>query len=409
MENELEVTARITNITQSKGGLLVGVDRSPLRPAMGGQDEDKGWIIKNDKKYSIEHVINKNGSTHLLIKNTNATLKVGDIILIKVDQERRKKLSIIHTVQHAFFKALTMIKEDIKFENVFLTVKDALPYGELIVSSQSDLKFDILTKAELITNDVIKRDLKVKVYWVNKSNLTKNIRVRDTLLMRVDKLRIVEIEGYDWSACSGTHVERTGEIYFFKLVNFKKLKNKGRPRYKLIFIAGEDALKHALRLGNNLIEASQLFGFQPENLVGYLNNLKNEIQRLEVLKENLFSLLKEEIFRIIKSEINTILLIEGMNLKDQIRLVKDLRKKGFPNTIFGLMTKINNEIFFTVFGSKDAVCRFLEVVRELEGQIWGKDIYQGRVPLDRYEQLKNRLIEVFGNDIIRTMERKSKR
>ena len=409
MESEFEVTARVTNVTRSKDGLLVEVDKNPLRPAMGGQDEDRGWIVKNSERYSVDRVINKNGVIQLLIKNANATLKVGDIVLINVDQERRRKLSIIHTAQHAFFKALTIVEDDIEFENVFLTVKDGLPYGELIISSQRDLSFEKLTEAEFITNDVIKRDLKVKIYWIAKSELTENIRARDTLLMRVDRLRVVEIDGYDWSACSGTHVKRTGEIYFFKLINVKKLKNRGKQRYKLIFIAGEEALKYALQLGNNLIKASQLFGFRPENLVGYLNNMKNEIQRLEVLKESLFSLLKDEIFRQMESKTNSLLLIEGMSPKDQIRLLKDLRKKVSPDVIFGLMTKINNEIFFTVFGSKDAVNRFLEVVRELEGQIWGKNIYQGRIPLDHYEQLKNRLIGVFGNDIIRTMERKSKR
>ena len=408
MENEFEVTARVTNVMRSKDGLLVEVDKNPLRPAMGGQDEDRGWIVKNSERYSVDRVINKNGAIQLLIKNANATLKVGDIVLINVDQERRRKLSIIHTAQHAFFKALTIVEDDIEFENVFLTVKDGLPYGELIISSQRDLSFEKLTEAEFITNDVIKRDLKVKIYWIAKSELTENIRARDTLLMRVDRLRIVEIDGYDWSACSGTHVKRTREIYFFKLINVKKLKNRGKQRYKLIFIAGKEALKYALQLGNNLIKASQLFGFRPENLVGYLNNMKNEIQRLEVLKESLFSLLKDEIFKQMESKTNSLLLIEGMGPKDQIRLLKDLRKKVSPDVIFGLMTKINNEIFFTVFGSKDAVNRFLEVVRELEGQIWGKNIYQGRIPLDRYEQLKNRLIGVFGNDIIRTMERKSK-
>ena len=50
---------------------------------------------------------------------------------------------------------------------------------------------------------------------------------------KVDKsIRIVEIQGFDWSACGGTHVARTGEVGLIKIVKAEKRGGETRIEFR---------------------------------------------------------------------------------------------------------------------------------------------------------------------------------
>ena len=61
-------------------------------------------------------------------------------------------------------------------------------------------------------------------------------------------IRIVQVEGFDWSACGGTHVARTGEVGLIKIV---KLERRGAET-RVEFRCGRRAL-HDYRRKNQLI------------------------------------------------------------------------------------------------------------------------------------------------------------
>jgi alanyl-tRNA synthetase len=50
---------------------------------------------------------------------------------------------------------------------------------------------------------------------------------------KVDQsIRIVEIEGFDWSACGGTHVARTGEVGLIKIIKAEKRGGETRIEFR---------------------------------------------------------------------------------------------------------------------------------------------------------------------------------
>ena len=74
---------------------------------------------------------------------------------------------------------------------------------------------------------------------VNTKFLSRDEALQDSSLFTLkdiipknEKIRIVEIEGFDKSACGGTHVSNTNEIGEIEIF---KLQNKGKSNRRLYF------------------------------------------------------------------------------------------------------------------------------------------------------------------------------
>ena len=48
----------------------------------------------------------------------------------------------------------------------------------------------------------------------------------------IGDVRVVEVEGFDWSACGGTHVNRTGEVGLIKIIKWEKRGAETRVEFR---------------------------------------------------------------------------------------------------------------------------------------------------------------------------------
>src|SRR5208283_3355609 len=79
---------------------------------------------------------------------------------------------------------------------------------------------------------------------------------------REGDIRLVEVEGFDLSACGGTHVSRTGGV---GIVSIRKVERaKGLTRVE--FLCGGRALRRARQDFAILSEAARLFSAALENV-----------------------------------------------------------------------------------------------------------------------------------------------
>ena len=343
----------IVQIVEHDKYKLVQLDRNIFRPAMGGQDCDLGKIVKEDgSEIQILGVLREDGDVFLKV-NKDANIRVGEKIKAFVDTERRRLLSMLHTAQHIFYQALNRVtKGGVKFRNVFLTIKDGLPYGELGVLTEEDIKLSKIIDAEILTNNIILENRKDKEYILKKDQIPNDVRVRDSILDKLDTVRIIEVDGFDKSACSGTHVNQTLEIISFKILKWKKKKNS----YKFFFTVGKNALGEFSRLSNVLIEASSEFGFNPMDLLSYLKNSYTEIKRAKNFEKNLI----DKTIRLIeyRIKIGDYPIIEDLgelDVKYHYKIVKKLSRKHDLNNLLVLVSRVNGDIFLTVFGEKNKI------------------------------------------------------
>jgi Ser-tRNA(Ala) deacylase AlaX len=99
--------------------------------------------------------------------------------------------------------------------------------------SLEDLNKDRVAEIERETNRVLAEDRPITVRFVTQEEFARSDLVRlarDLVPKDLDRIRVVEIEGYDAQADGGTHVGRTGEVGALRIV---KTENKGKANRRL--------------------------------------------------------------------------------------------------------------------------------------------------------------------------------
>jgi alanyl-tRNA synthetase len=141
---------------------------------------------------------------------------------------------------------------------------------------------EALDKVEDRANAVVWEDREVKTYFVPEE------KIDAVPLRRPPKkqgmIRVVEVAGYDYSACGGTHCRRSGEVGLIKVLGTEKI----RRNLRFDFLCGGRALADYRVKDRNVRKIAGFFsslpgdtGGQVEKLAADLKALKKRGRRLE--------------------------------------------------------------------------------------------------------------------------------
>ena len=200
------------------------LNKTPFYGESGGQVGDKGEIkTTNDSNIFVEDTI-KILDNLFVHKSTilSGSLKIGDKVKSFVDKKRRKNLASNHSATHLLHSALRKILGDHVNQKGSLVTDDKLRFD---ISHPNQISRDEIIKIENIVNSEIR---------LNKSVETKVMDSKDAMNSGAlalfgekysDKVRVVSMGSkdshgncYSKELCGGTHVERTGDIGFFKII-----------------------------------------------------------------------------------------------------------------------------------------------------------------------------------------------
>lgn len=216
----------LEQISLPDGRLGVVLDRTYFYPTGGGQEHDTGGI---DAALVVD--VFKDDVNSRLIHVVEGQVSMGRV-MAHIDAERRLRHMQHHTAQHLLTQC---ILRQCDFETVSANINGYTPSSLDLVTSQIS-KSD-LDQAELLANQIIYEDRMVKTYFVTPEEL-KSIPLRRPPKVN-ENIRIVEIDGYDYSACGGTHVLHTGSIGLVKVLKTERQNEKTR----VYFIAGLQAMQ----------------------------------------------------------------------------------------------------------------------------------------------------------------------
>ncbi len=224
----LEFDATVVAVTDVEGRPGVVLDGSAFYPTSGGQPFDTGWLedvrvleVIEDDAGRVVHVLDK-------------PLEVGRRIHGRVDAERRLDHMQQHTGQHILSAALDRLSHA-------RTVGFHLGADVSTVDLDVPLSHEALAAAEAEANRIVWEDRPVTIRTVSEAEAAALPLRKEP--ERTGALRLIEVEGYDLSACGGTHVTRTGSVGLIATLSGERLRGGTRVE----FVCGGRALRY-LRL-----------------------------------------------------------------------------------------------------------------------------------------------------------------
>src|SRR5438552_1143787 len=253
----------------------VVLDQTCFYPEGGGQPADHGELRFGDRKLKVTNV-KKFGNiiVHFLDQPIDQEI---DLVEGEIDWQRRVNLMRHHTGTHALIGAARRVLG----EHVWQAgAQKEVESSRLDITHFREISGKERERIERLVNQVILRDLPVQVAWMarEKAQAKYGYRLYQGGAVPGSKIRVVRIQGWDAEACGGTHCKRTGELGVFKIEKAGKLQD-GVER--IIFSAGEPALKRINQQGEALAKASELLKTTPEKLPESIKTIVAERDSLE--------------------------------------------------------------------------------------------------------------------------------
>ncbi|MGC9175473.1 MAG: alanine--tRNA ligase-related protein [Thermoplasmata archaeon] len=201
-------------------------DKTIIYPGGGGQPPDSGYFIGDSFKARIPFAKRENGK--ILHKYELIEGKISDHGKIVLDWERRYALMKMHTAEHILYRSIENLF-NVKFQKVELHENESLLF------INGNISIDDISRAEDLANSIVEKNIPLKFYYGNIEDVEDDVRIRKDRIKN-EKIRIVEIEGFDKSACSGIHVKSTSEVGIIFVKSIKK-----SDFFEIKFLSGETA------------------------------------------------------------------------------------------------------------------------------------------------------------------------
>jgi alanyl-tRNA synthetase len=190
------------------GKPAVALDRTAFYPTGGGQPNDTGTL----GGLQVLDVVASQGVIWHLVGD--GVLNEGAEVQGEVLWTRRFEHMQQHTGQHVLSQAFNRVcdAETLAFHLGSLT--------STIDLDRVDLSSDLIAATEIASNAIVDDALPVTAAFVGEAQLSQIPLRRPPKV--TDNVRIVQVEGFDWSACGGTHVSNTAQIGLIKITGTER-------------------------------------------------------------------------------------------------------------------------------------------------------------------------------------------
>ena len=245
---------------EHEGRPAVTLDRTAFYPSSGGQPFDTGRLGAS----GVVETVDANGEViHVL----SAGLAAGVAVTGEIDWARRFDHMQQHTGQHVLSAAFDRL-----FDN--RTVGFHMGADVSTIDLVREAAPAEVERAVDEANRIVWEDRPVSIRLVSQTEAT-NLSLRKES-GREGTLRLIDVSGFDLSACGGTHVERTGAIGVIAALSTERLRGGAR----LTFTCGARALR-ALRTFRNAVAGSvRILSVLPDDLPAAVERAQAESKDL---------------------------------------------------------------------------------------------------------------------------------
>ncbi|MEJ1960475.1 MAG: alanine--tRNA ligase [Gammaproteobacteria bacterium] len=207
--------AQVQSLATGEEGEVV-LDRTPFYAESGGQVGDAGELSGPGVRFIVEDTL-KRGTAHSHIgKLAAGKIAVGDSLGAHVNSERRRATALNHTATHLLHAALRSVLGSHVTQKGSLVAPDRLRFD---FSHFQPIAPDELKHIEHLVNAEIRRNEPAETKVMDYEGAV----AAGAMALFGEKyekdVRVLRIGEFSMELCGGTHVQRAGDIGFFKIVS----------------------------------------------------------------------------------------------------------------------------------------------------------------------------------------------
>ena len=206
----------VDELQAGEAGVVV-LEQTPFYAESGGQVGDVGFIVAGENRFRVEDTQKIKAAVHGQFGAVvSGRLKVGDAVSAEIDNDIRDSIMRNHSVTHLMHKALrdvlgTHVEQKGSLQNAELTRFD--------ISHPQGISAEEIAEVERRVNAAIIANVPVKVETMSIEDAQKSGAVMLFGEKYGDFVRVITMGDYSTELCGGTHVARTGDIGFFKIIS----------------------------------------------------------------------------------------------------------------------------------------------------------------------------------------------
>ncbi|HXA36211.1 MAG TPA: alanine--tRNA ligase [Steroidobacteraceae bacterium] len=194
----------------------VVLDHTPFYAESGGQIGDAGLLIGATGRFSVRDTRKIGASfAHMGVLEAGE-LRVGDVVEAQVNQERRTAIALNHSATHLLHAALRKVLGLHVEQKGSLVAADRLRFD---FSHTQAMSQEEIQRVEELVNSAIRNNAPVETRVMALDEAVAAGAMSLFGEKYEDDVRVLSIGDFSMELCGGTHVQRAGDIGFFKILS----------------------------------------------------------------------------------------------------------------------------------------------------------------------------------------------
>jgi len=312
-----------------EGKPAVILDQTCFYPESGGQPSDHGTL----DGAAVAHVFEDDDRIVHVLEGE----PVGERVKGVVDWGRRFDHMQQHSGQHILSQSFI---ELLAGETMSFHLGELASTLEIGIKDIRDIDVE---RVEARANGVVFSDLEIKTYLVPQE------RIETVPLRRPPKkegvIRVVEVCGFDFSACGGTHCRRTGEVGLIKITSWERI--RGNIRFE--FLCGRRALGDYGRKNRTLLDLSARMSVHERDIAAAVEKMSQENKetrkKIKRLQEQTAIYEAQEVIKRAEGRVITAVWEEKAPEEAKI-LALNIIRAGEYAALFGIRGKEKDHLIF---------------------------------------------------------------
>ena len=351
------------------------VSQTPFYGEIGGQAGDTGLIVGDSFEFSVTDT--QRPLDNLIVHRgqlVNGKIKTGDQATLLVDEEKRRATEANHSGTHLLQAALKQVLGEHVKQSGSLVNEERLRFDFTHFSRISE---EELGRVEELVNSMIRANAPVETRVLP---LEEAIKTGATAVFDEkygDTVRVVAMGAFSRELCGGTHVSRTGDIGFFKIIHESSVAAGVR---RIEAVTGRGAAAYAGLIEDELRRSSSLLKCglfetteKTEKLLRGQRDLEKEIESLKTkmaVKDS--GELIEQVRRI--NGINVLSAIVEASAAKELRDFGDKLRDRIRSGVILLGSRVEDKAMLLCIVTKDLLERYHagKIIGEIAPIVGGK-------------------------------------